>query len=220
MENLFFLFLVLQESKSNAPLNVPPLHPISKLGLLNIPKNTSSLDNSIKISENPDSAVITPIPKKVVDLGLPEKRRKTISNILRAPGDKKMRKQDLKFNQDSASMDSGSTYNSDNEMDRDKKKDSDDEVTLIKVVNSDSKKSSRRSSLVDDLKIDVKSLKQNLLENAEASEKDDVKSHENTKSDFDTNRIIVWNDGVGSLPGSSIKVIFLKIYANILDQKI
>lgn len=126
----FLIFKVLRESKTtNATSYPPPLHPISQL--YNVGgKNSSDSPDSIKITENPDSAVITPIPKKEEGPQLPEKRKKTMSNILRT-GERRPKKQNLsKTLVDN--MDNSFPINSDHEQDR-KKSTNDDDITLIKV---------------------------------------------------------------------------------------
>ncbi|XP_011496871.1 PREDICTED: lethal(3)malignant brain tumor-like protein 3 isoform X2 [Ceratosolen solmsi marchali] len=211
---------VLRESKtSNSATNPPPLHPIAKMSLLNVPKNSSNSADSIKITENPDSAVITPIPKKD-DSNLPEKRKKTISNILRGSGEKRLKKQSFsKSSQESSVVELlGYTLNSpESEHEKDKKKDkeSDDDITLIKVVASEEKKI-KRPVLPDDIKIEViKGSNRKEIEVIEKAEKingkpnnEEIKeqnlTHQND-SNFDATKVLDWKDGVGSLPGSTLK---------------
>lgn len=213
---------MLRESKtSNSTTNPPPLHPIAKMSLLNVPKSSNNSSESIKITENPDSAVITPIPKKD-DSNLPEKRKRTISNILRGSGEKRIKK--LSFS-NSSSQDSGvvevpsytlNSPESEHEKEKKKDKESDDDITLIKVIPSEEKKM-KRVLLSDDIKIEViKGSSKKEVEVVEKSEKVNGKANnEETKdqntvhqndSNFDAAKVLDWKDGVGSLPGSTLKV--------------
>ncbi|XP_016842444.1 lethal(3)malignant brain tumor-like protein 4 isoform X5 [Nasonia vitripennis] len=207
---------VLRESKtSNSTTNPPPLHPIAKMSLLNVPKSSSNSSESIKITENPDSAVITPIPKKE-DNNLPEKRKKTISNILRGSGEKRYKKRSFS---NSSSQDSGvvevpnytlNSPESEGEKEKKKDKESDDDITLIKVIPSEEKKM-KRVLLSDDIKIEV--IKQSIKKEVEVVEKSEKvngkANNEETKdqndSNFDAAKVLDWKDGVGSLPGSTLK---------------
>ncbi|XP_011304993.1 lethal(3)malignant brain tumor-like protein 3 isoform X2 [Fopius arisanus] len=212
-------FAVLRESKAtNATPYPPPLHPITKMSLLNVNKNTSNSPDSIKITENPDSAVITPIPKKDDTMQPSEKRKKTISNILRGSTEKRPKKQTFPKNQDS--MDISYSVSSP-EVDQDGgKKLNDDEITLIKVVQGEDK--IRRKSLVDDdVKIEVVKTstssggtsggdKERKNEKTNGSNCEDIKDIINgnhSDPNFDAAKALDWKDGVGSLPGSSLKFL-------------
>ncbi|XP_058797156.1 lethal(3)malignant brain tumor-like protein 3 [Phymastichus coffea] len=205
---------VLRESKtSNAASNPPPLHPISKMSLLNGPKSNSNSSDSIQITENPDSAVITPIPKK--DDNNSEKRKKTISNILRGSGEKvRVRKQDLQSSlQDTSEMTSYTLSSPDVTQEKDKKrgKESDDDITFIEVVPSEEKKL-KRPSISDEI---IRKLNSQEIEIIEKCEKVNGKqSNEEIKaqttlfqndSNYDATKALEWKDGVGSLPGSNLK---------------
>lgn len=230
---------MLCESKStNGAQNPPPLHPITKMNLLGVGKVGNNSSDSIKITENPDSAVITPIPKKD-EVGQPEKRKKTISNILRNSGEKRMKKQNLKPTPDN-SMDM--TYSIESpevtDQDKDKKLQSDDDITLIKVVQSQEKSNKAAASPVtidDDIKIEmIKTPASNCSASEARAEK---KSDNNNKSsnrtetkevvngahhndpNFDATKALEWKDGVGSLPGSTIKVILLLLTYKLLIPK-
>ncbi|KAK0089357.1 hypothetical protein PV325_007702 [Microctonus aethiopoides] len=216
---------VLCESKStNGAQNPPPLHPITKMSLLGVGKVGNNSSDSIKITENPDSAVITPIPKKD-EVGQPEKRKKTISNILRNSGEKRMKKQNLKPTPDN-SMDM--TYSIESpevtDQDKDKKLQSDDDITLIKVVQSQEKSNKAAASPVtidDDIKIEmIKTPTSNCsASDARAEKKSDNNNKSSNRTEtkevvngahhndpsFDATKALEWKDGVGSLPGSTIK---------------
>lgn len=102
------------------------------MSLLKASNSGCSTTDGVKINENPDSAVITPIPKKEEsNVILPDKRKKAISNILR--GKNRTRKQSFsKTNQDIHSPES--------DVDKNKDNNSEDEITLIKVIPNEEKK--------------------------------------------------------------------------------
>lgn len=204
---------MLRESKTaNSASNPPPLHPISKMSLLNVPKSNSNSPDSIKITENPDSAVITPIPKK--DDNNSEKRKK-ISNILRGPGEKvRARKQDLQASlQNTSEMSNYTLNNSESAQEKDKKRDkeSDDDVTLIEVVSEEKK--IKRPSISDEI---IRKLNSQEIEIIEKCEKVNGKKNNEeitaettlyqNDSNYDATKALDWKDGVGSLPGSNLKV--------------
>lgn len=210
----------MRESKTtNATTHPPPLHPITNIGILGKGGRQEHLSDSIKISENPDSAVITPIPNKKEDTNQPEKRKKTISNILRGSGEKRMKKQS--FPKSSQEVDiSYSISSPDSEQDKDKKMQNDDDITLIKVVPSEDKSAKLKSALDDDIKVEI--IKTSNNDNADNSSDSKIETQvikqEETKDsinssnqaadhNFDATKALNWKDGVGSLPGSSLKVI-------------
>lgn len=191
------------------------------MSLLNANKGNNNSTDSIKITENPDSAVITPIPKKD-DTGMPEKRKKTISNILRGSSEKRMKKQNLpKSTQESIVDVSYALSSPESEQDKDKKVQNDDDITLIKVVPSEDKtvKLTTNTNVDDDIKIEIiktrtscgiESLTDNKSDSKiNISNHEDLKDHLNTThndSNFDAAKVLDWKDGVGTLPGSTLKV--------------
>ncbi|XP_034934772.1 lethal(3)malignant brain tumor-like protein 3 isoform X2 [Chelonus insularis] len=264
---------ILRESKnSNSSANPPPLHPINKIGnLLSVNKqNNNNTTDSIKITENPDSAVITPIPKKDDNLVQPEKRKKTISNILRGSGEKRIKKQSLPksndFNDNAIDETSFmSSQNTTDDLDKEKKSQNDDDITLIKVVPSQEKKMKTNQVIDDDIKIEMikttcvipsttqetRMEKKNDVESNAKTESNELSSnkvitvttitttssamtttvttattssitnttnsssiinnhfnnhnHYNNDPNFDVNKALEWKDGVGTLPGSTLK---------------
>ncbi|XP_063975981.1 lethal(3)malignant brain tumor-like protein 3 isoform X2 [Diachasmimorpha longicaudata] len=210
---------MLRESKStNATSYPPPLHPITKMSLLNVTKNPNNSSDSIKITENPDSAVITPIPKKEEAMGS-EKRKKTISNILRGSTEKRPKKQTFPKSQDSMDM-SYSVSSPEGDQDSGKRS-NDDEITLIKVVQGEDK-TRRKSSIDDDIKIEVVKAPTNSGSAASGTDRQDRKNEKangngncedineiihgnHSDPNFDATKALDWKDGVGSLPGSSLK---------------
>ena len=216
-----FLFSVLRESKiTNSATQPPPLHPITKIGLLGKSERQDRSADSIKITENSDSAVITPIPNKKEDINPPEKRKKTISNILRSSSEKRMKKQN--FTKSSQEVDISYSLNSpDSEQEKDKKTQNDDDITLIKVVPSEDKSVKLKSIIDDDIKIEmIKSPYNSSAENSSdvkmeltvikrEESKDCINSSNQSDLNFDATKALDWKDGVGSLPGSTLKVIFL-----------
>ncbi|XP_012227520.1 lethal(3)malignant brain tumor-like protein 3 isoform X2 [Linepithema humile] len=208
---------VLRESKTtNSTTHPPPLHPIAKMSLLNANKGSSNSIDSIKITENPDSAVITPIPKK--EDNQPEKRKKTISNILRGSAEKRMKKQNIpKSPQDSLADTNYALSSPESEQDKDKKGQNDDDITLIKVVPSEDKVSKLNTNMDDDIKIEIIKAPTNCNVEAMPDNKCEAKSnnHDETKeqlnnlnqnnSNFDATKVLDWKDGVGTLPGSNLQ---------------
>lgn len=165
--------------------------------------------------------MITPILKKD-DSSLAEKRKKTMSNILRGSAEKRPKKQSFSksSSQDSSVVEVPSyTLNSpESEHENDKKmdKESDDDITLIKVIASEEKKI-KRVLASDDIKIEIikgstrkevevidKIEKVNGTSNSEDAN-DYGLIHQNDSS-FDAAKVLDWKDGVGSLPGSTLKV--------------
>ncbi|XP_031835752.1 lethal (3) malignant brain tumor isoform X2 [Nomia melanderi] len=208
---------VLRESKTtNSATHPPPLHPIAKMSLLNANKGNNNSTDSIKITENPDSAVITPIPKKD-DSCMPEKRKKTISNILRGSNEKRLKKQNLsKSPQDSMVEVTYALSSPESEQDKDKKVQNDDDITLIKVVPSEDKSIKLNASVDDDIKIEIIKTRTSCVEpvsdnkhDVKLINHDDLKDHLNTShtndSNFDAAKVLDWKDGVGTLPGSTLK---------------
>lgn len=191
------------------------------MSLLNANKGNNNSTDSIKITENPDSAVITPIPKKD-DAGMPEKRKKTISNILRGSSEKRMKKQNLpKSTQESIVDVSYALSSPESEQDKDKKVQNDDDITLIKVVPSEDKtvKLTTNTNVDDDIKIEIIKTRtscgiESLTDNKNdtkinISNHEDLKDHLNAThndSNFDAAKVLDWKDGVGTLPGSTLKV--------------
>lgn len=214
-----FCIPVLRESKtSNSTSLPPPLHPIAKMSLLSANKGSNSID-SIKITENPDSAVITPIPKKE-DSNLPEKRKKTISNILRGSNEKRMKKQSLPKSPQDSLIDVNYPLSSpESEQDKDKKVQNDDDITLIKVVPGEDKVLKLNANMDDDVKIEIiktptsccsiEAVTDNKSE-AKSNNFEDTKEHLNAlhqnDSNFDATKVLDWKDGVGTLPGSNLQV--------------
>ncbi|XP_029049038.2 lethal(3)malignant brain tumor-like protein 3 isoform X1 [Osmia bicornis bicornis] len=210
---------VLRESKTtNSVSHPPPLHPIAKMSLLNANKGNNNSTDSIKITENPDSAVITPIPKKD-DINMPEKRKKTISNILRGSSEKRMKKQNLSKSPQESLVDVSYALSSpESEQDKDKKVQNDDDITLIKVVPSEDKAIKLpNTSMDDDIKIEIiktrtscgiESISDN-KNDSKVNNHEDIKDHLNAThpndSNFDAAKVLDWKDGVGTLPGSTLK---------------
>ncbi|XP_033219397.1 lethal(3)malignant brain tumor-like protein 3 isoform X3 [Belonocnema kinseyi] len=218
---------VLRESKTtNSTTHPPPLHPITNIGTLGKGGRQELLSDSIKISENPDSAVITPIPNKKEDINPPEKRKKTISNILRGSGEKRMKKQSFPKSAQEVDI-SYSISSPDSEQDKDKKMQNDDDITLIKVVPSEDKSAKLKSAPDDDIKVEI--IKTSNNEDADNNSSDSkietkiIKQEESKDSinssnqaadhNFDATKALNWKDGVGSLPGSSLK-LFLQSALN------
>ncbi|XP_033342769.2 lethal (3) malignant brain tumor isoform X2 [Megalopta genalis] len=208
---------VLRESKAtNSATHPPPLHPIAKMSLLSANKGNNNSTDSIKITENPDSAVITPIPKKD-DSVIPEKRKKTISNILRGSNEKRLKKQNLsKSPQDSMVEVTYALSSPESEQDKDKKVQNDDDITLIKVVPSEEKSVKLNTNVDDDIKIEIIKTRTSCVEpisdnkhDTKLINHDDMKDHLNTShtndSNFDAAKVLDWKDGVGTLPGSTLK---------------
>lgn len=205
---------VLRESKTtNSTAHPPPLHPITNITLLGKSGRQEHTVDGIKITENPDSAVITPIPNKKDDTNpQPEKRKKTISNILRGSGEKRMKKQI--FPKTNPEVEISYSLNSpDSEHEKEKKQQNDDDITLIKVVANEEKTAKLKSTSDDDIKIElVKTAKsaekpiekkgESLLKKEESA--DDLNSIPSDLN-FDAAKALEWKDGVGSLPGSSLK---------------
>lgn len=214
-----FTFAVLRESKtSNSATHPPPLHPIAKMSLLSANKGNNNSTDSIKITENPDSAVITPIPKKD-DITMPEKRKKTISNILRGSNEKRLKKQNLSKSSQEAIVDVTYALSSpESEQDKDKKGQNDDDITLIKVIPSEDKSVKLNATVDDDIKIEIIKTRSSCgIESVSDSKNDtkmnnheDLKDHLNSShphdSSFDATKVLDWKDGVGTLPGSTLKV--------------
>lgn len=191
------------------------------MSLLNANKGNNNSTDSIKITENPDSAVITPIPKKD-DAGMPEKRKKTISNILRGSSEKRMKKQNLPKSAQESIVDVSYALSSpESEQDKDKKVQNDDDITLIKVVPSEDKtvKLTTNTNVDDDIKIEIIKTRtscgiESLTDNKSdtkinISNHEDLKDHLNAThndSNFDAAKVLDWKDGVGTLPGSTLKV--------------
>ncbi|XP_020278016.1 lethal(3)malignant brain tumor-like protein 3 isoform X2 [Pseudomyrmex gracilis] len=202
---------VLRESKTtNSATHPPPLHPIAKMSLLNANKSNSNSIDSIKITENPDSAVITPIPKKE-DIQ-PEKRKKMISNILRNSTEKRMRKQTMPKSPQDSLNDANYALNSpDCDQDKDKKVPNDDDITLIKVVASEDKTPSLNANVDDDIKIEIIKTPTNVEMSDNKNETksnncDETKEQLNQNSNnFDATKVLDWKDGVGTLPGSTLQ---------------
>ena len=120
-------------------------------------KGVGNTSDSIKITENADSAVITPIPNKeeivVGGVGGPlEKRRKTRSNILRSSSEKR-KVAHGKSSQENIMDVSYSLSSPESEQDKDKKAHNDDDITLIKVVPSEEKK--RKLSVDDGINVEI-----------------------------------------------------------------
>ncbi|KAK2587825.1 hypothetical protein KPH14_003926 [Odynerus spinipes] len=205
---------VLRESKTtNSATHPPPLHPIAKMSLLSANKGNNNSTDSIKITENPDSAVITPIPKKD-DTTMPEKRKKTISNILRGSSEKRMKKQ--KSPQETMADVTYSLSSPESEQDKDKKVQNDDDITLIKVIPSEEKSMKLNTNLDDDIKIEIIKTPTSCAIETSLDNKNEIKiNYEDTKehfsvsqqndSNFDVEKALDWKDGVGSLPGSTLK---------------
>ncbi|XP_043500389.1 lethal(3)malignant brain tumor-like protein 1 isoform X1 [Polistes fuscatus] len=205
---------VLRESKTtNSATHPPPLHPIAKMSLLNANKGNNNSTDSIKITENPDSAVITPIPKKD-DTTIPEKRKKTISNILRASNEKRLKKQ--KSSQETMADVTYALSSPESEQDKDKKVQNDDDITLIKVIPSEEKSMKLNTSIDDDIKIEIIKTPTSCTVEPVSENKNEMKmNHEDMKdlfnvsqqndSNFDAAKVLDWKDGVGTLPGSTLK---------------
>jgi len=209
---------VLRESKTtNSTTHPPPLHPIAKMSLLSANKGNSNSIDSIKITENPDSAVITPIPKK--EDNQPEKRKKTISNILRGSTEKRIKKQNIpKSPQDNLTDANYALSSPESEQDKDKKTQNDDDITLIKVIPSEDKVSKLNTNMDDDIKIEIIKTSTNCNAETMSDNKSEAKSnnYDETKeqlntlnqnnANFDASKVLDWKDGVGTLPGSNLQV--------------
>lgn len=208
---------MLRESKTtNSTTHPPPLHPIAKMSLLNANKSNSNSIDSIKITENPDSAVITPIPKK--EDSQPEKRKKTISNILRGSTEKRMKKQNIPKSPQDSLVDTNYALSSpESEQDKDKKTQNDDDITLIKVIPSEDKVSKLNTNIDDDIKIEiiktsncnVETMPDNKSEvksNNYEETKDQLNTLNQNNTNFDASKVLDWKDGVGTLPGSNLQV--------------
>lgn len=220
---------MLRESKTtNSTTHPPPLHPIAKMSLLNANKGNSNSIDSIKITENPDSAVITPIPKK--EDNQPEKRKKTISNILRGSTEKRMKKQNIPKSPQDSLVDTNYALSSpESEQDKDKKTQNDDDITLIKVIPSEDKVSKLNTNMDDDIKIEIIKTSNCNIETV-SDNKSEIKSnnYEETKdqlnilnqnnTNFDASKVLDWKDGVGTLPGSNLQV--KETYIHILIFKL
>lgn len=205
---------MLRESKTtNSTTHPPPLHPIAKMSLLSANKGNSNSIDSIKITENPDSAVITPIPKKEDQ---PEKRKKTISNILRGSTEKRMKKQNIPKSQDSL-VDTNYALSSPESEDKDKKTQNDDDITLIKVIPSEDKVSKLNTNMDDDIKIEIIKTsncnietvvdnKSEIKSNNYEETKDQLNTLNQNNTNFDASKVLDWKDGVGTLPGSNLQV--------------
>lgn len=202
----------MKESKtSNSVPNPPPLQPITKMSLLSSSKSGNSTD-SIKITESSDSAVITPIPNNEDS----DKQKKSVTSMLRASGEKRSKKQSFSSLLETNSVDdSGYTLDSlSSEYDKEKKidKESDDDITLIKVVHSEEKKP-KQFIISDEVNVEVikgsSSKEIEVIETIKGKKSNedskDQSSHQND-SNFDAARVLEWKDGVGSLPGSTVKV--------------
>ncbi|XP_024880512.1 lethal(3)malignant brain tumor-like protein 3 isoform X2 [Temnothorax curvispinosus] len=206
---------VLRESKTtNSTTHPPPLHPIAKMSLLNANKGNSNSIDSIKITENPDSAVITPIPKK--EDNQPEKRKKTISNILRGSTEKRLKKQNIpKSPQDSLADANYALSSPECEQDKDKKAHNDDDITLIKVIPSEDKVPKLNTNMDDDIKIEIIKTPTNVetvpdnKSEAKSNNYEETKEQLNTlnqnNTNFDASKVLDWKDGVGTLPGSNLQ---------------
>lgn len=186
------------------------------MSLLSANKGNNNSTDSIKITENPDSAVITPIPKKD-DTTMPEKRKKTISNILRGSSEKRLKKQ--KPSQETMADVTYALSSPESEQDKDKKVQNDDDITLIKVIPSEDKSMKLNTSVDDDIKIEIIKTPTSCTVESVSDNKNDMKiNHEDMKdhfnvsqqndSNFDAAKALDWKDGVGTLPGSTLKVIF------------
>ncbi|XP_046424366.1 lethal(3)malignant brain tumor-like protein 3 isoform X2 [Neodiprion virginianus] len=210
---------VLRESKGGSSgIHPPPLHPLSKMSLLNSVKGKGSSTDGIKITENADSAVITPIPNKDDDAP-PEKRKKTISNILRGSGEKRSKKQNYsKSSQDNAGDALCSPVSLDLDHDKNKKRQNDDDITLIKVVPSEDKRLKLDAALDDEIKIEIIKSQPSVDSDAatdfngerksggQVSESKEITSNfHQTDPNFDPAKVLDWQDGVGTLPGSTLK---------------
>lgn len=178
------------------------------MSLLGTSKSGNSSD-SIKITENPDSAVITPIPSN-------DDRQANFDNtrkIIR-PTEKRPKKQSfaslLEPNEVEVSRYTLDSLNSEYEKEKKIDKESDDDITLIKVVKNEEKKK-KRFVLPDDINFEVVKESSNkeieVVEklNGDKSRRDSKDSHQND-SNFDAEKALDWQDGVGSLPGSTVKV--------------
>lgn len=198
-------------------------------------KGGNNSSDSIKITENPDSAVITPIPKKDDVNNQPEKRKKTRSNILRSSSERRKSQNTGKSSQDNVIDVSYSLSSPESEQDKDKKSMNDDDITLIKVVSndkSDDKSAKVNVSMDDDIKIEIiKSPTISGKLNSTMDLKSETKSNDKVKNvksvevkanradakeltngvtpsdpNFDAAKVLDWKDGVGTLPGSTLKV--------------
>lgn len=214
-----FFIQVLRESKSSSSgIHPPPLHPLSKM--LSSVKGGGSSSDGIKITENADSAVITPIPIKD-DEAPPEKRKKTISNILRGNSEKRSKKQNLlKAAQDSACDVTCAPKSPELDNDKEKKRQNDDDITLIKVVPSEDKRLKKDAALDDDIKIEIIKALPSAETNAGsglhterksggfvAEPKEMINNFHHNDPNFDPAKALDWQDGVGTLPGSTLKVV-------------
>lgn len=103
------------------------------------------------------------------------------------------------------------------EQDKDKKVQNDDDITLIKVVPSEDKTVKLNASMDDDIKIEIIKTRTSCgIESVSETKNDSkVSNHEEPKehlnsshpndSNFDATKVLDWKDGVGTLPGSTLK---------------
>lgn len=206
----------MREAKScSSSIHPPPLHPLTKIGRLNPGKGNGNSPDGIKITENADSAVITPIPNVEEDAP-PEKRKKTVSNILRGSSEKRSKKQVFPKSAQGNSCDFTCKPGSpDLDHDRGKKRHNDDDITLIKVVPSEDKRLKQDNAIDDDIKIEIikesnEAVNDSYKERKPGNYADEVaeainNSHQNDPN-FDPTKVLDWQDGVGTLPGSTLKV--------------
>jgi hypothetical protein len=216
---------VLREAKPLAGSvgQLPPLQPISKYSNT---KTTSIKANGLLL---PDSTTLTPlkdvstsvsvIPKKLaIDDESSIKRNSTINTINsnnnnnnNSSDDKRKLNQDLnrclKETVDAIFSPNSPTLMKDNEGD--KMNSADDEVTLIKVnplkEESAIKEEMKKELPEDDVKIEI--IKQDIK-----AEQTDANAE-----DFDPMKVLEWKDGIGTLPGSNLKVCYCLCYCILKD---
>ncbi|KAJ8682856.1 hypothetical protein QAD02_018648 [Eretmocerus hayati] len=207
---------IVEEPKTaNSSTPLPPLHPIVRMSLLTSSTATNSTD-CIKISENPDSAVITPIPIED-ESNVSEKQKKVTNNSVKRATGKRPKKQIFpKASNSEANVIevvsySASSPESDHETDNRRDKESDDDITFLKVVASDEKRV-KRALASNEIKIEV--IKGSTRKEVELVDKYEngideeiIDDDESQQSDpkFDVAKVLEWKDGVGSLPGSTLK---------------
>jgi hypothetical protein len=193
---------------------LPPLQPIAKYSntkTTNIKANGLLLPDSTTLTPLKDTASSAPVmPKKLaIDDESSIKRNSAMNNNNNnnnnnnsSADDKRKRNQDLnrclKETVDAIFSPNSPTLMKDN--DQDKMNSADDEVTLIKVnplkEESPIKEETKKELPEDDVKIEI--VKQEIkAEQIDAS-----------AEDFDPMKVLEWKDGIGTLPGSNLKVFY------------
>lgn len=197
---------VLEPKPTNASVgHPPPLHPIGNVGNLlnNAKSNGNSSTEEIKAEE---MAVILPLPKK--DCSAPEQKPKP-TMIPTPPVERRPKKQSRKTPHETL-LDSGFLSSSlEAEQERTKQIFSNKEVTLTKVFNKDKGSKLKTHNLPDIELIETsKCATAAIKDNTAASCTEEVNTLEFDPT-FDVFKALMWKDGIGSLPGSNLKVLVL-----------